>query len=240
MAARTKRTTNTSAESDVRMAPENIQDGAMESIKQEKVVAENKENTITIPVSKYEQMLEALTAFISEQAKAGSSSENKKIQRDEYIEVISLTPMLVTVTANAAGGSGREYNFKGFGVSIEIPYADLANIVQKHFKFFEKGYLYVNDARFTKTNGLDQITSKILTKEQIEVIIYGDNQSSLALFEKGTTSQKNIIASMLIKELVENKDIDMNKIKKISDFVGFDLNQRAEEFKEILEEIKNK
>ena len=32
----------------------------------------------------------------------------------------------------------------------------------------------------------------------------------------------------------------MNKIKKISDFVGFDLNQRAEEFKEILEEIKNK
>ena len=40
MAARTKRTTDTSAENDVRMAPENIQDGAMESIKQEKVAEE--------------------------------------------------------------------------------------------------------------------------------------------------------------------------------------------------------
>lgn len=199
---------------------------------------EKKEETISIPISKYEQMLEALTSFMSQQANAGRTGENNKIQRDEYIEVISLTPIPVTVTANASGGSGREYNFKGFGVSIKIPYEDLSNIVQKSFSFFESGYIYVNDARFTKANGLEHIASKVLTKEQIETIVYGDSPDGMDLFKKGTAAQKDVMANMLMKELIDNKPVDMNRVKKVSEFVGFDLNQRAGEFKELFDSLE--
>lgn len=207
-----------------------VEKKALEQIEES---VEKKEGTVSIPLGKYEQMLEALTAFMSQQSTAGSTGENDKIQRDEYIEVISLTPRLVTVTA----GSGRQYNFKGFGVSIEIPYEDLSSIVQNSFSFFEKGYIYVNDARFTKANGLEHIAKRVLTKEQIEAIVYGDSPEAMSLFKNGTVAQKEIMASMLMSEIIDGKAVDMNKVKKISEFVGFDLSQRAQEFKELMDSL---
>ena len=196
---------------------------------------EQNDAVVVIPASDYQKLLASLEEFIKKDISSGSKNEDNKIQVGESIEVISLTPGIVNVTTFGGENNGRVYTFRGFGMSMEIPYNDLVNIVQRHFKFFERGYLYVNDARFTKINGLEQITKKVLTKEQMERIVYGDSMEDLQLFQNATAAQKEHMVTMLMDEINEGKDVDMNRIYALSKFVGYDISDRAKQFKEIFE-----
>lgn len=194
------------------------------------------EEVVVMPVSDYKKLIASLEKFMKEEPSSDKKSENQKIHPGESIEVISLSPGIVNVTTSGGENNGRVYTFRGFGISMEIPYVDLVNIVQNHFKIFERGYLYVNDARFTKINGLEQITRKVLTKEQMEEIVYGKDTENLHLFENATVIQKEHMVTMLMDDINEGKEVDMNRIYSISKFVGYDISDRAKEFKQSLEQ----
>ena len=196
---------------------------------------EQKDEVVVIPASDYQKLLNSLEQFMQKEITSGSKNEDKKIQLGESIEVISLSPGIVNVTTSGGENNGRVYTFRGFGVSMDIPYGDLVSIVQKQFKFFERGYLYVNDARFTKINGLEQITKNVLNKEQIERIVHGNAPEDLHLFENATMAQKEHIVGMLIDDINDGKEVDMNRIYGISKFVGYDVSERAKQFKQMFE-----
>lgn len=192
---------------------------------------------VTISANEYQKLVSAMATFIEVRSKEDASGVNGKIRQDESIEVISLSPMEVNAVT---GGdrAGRVYTFRGFGTSMVIPYSDLVNIVQHQFRLFEYGYLYVNDARFAKVHGLELIMNNILTKEQINAVVYSDFPEYADLFEKATSVQREAMSTMLISELNKGSAVDYNKIKKISDFVGYDLGERAQQLKDMFAETK--
>lgn len=196
------------------------------------VVKEPEDVKVTISANEYQKLISTMATFIEGRSKEDADGANGKIKQDESIEVISLSPMEVNAVT---GGDrmGRVYTFRGFGTSMVIPYGDLVNLVQNQFRLFEQGYLYVNDARFAKIHGLELIMKNILTKEQIEAVVYGDFPEYADLFEKATSVQREAMSAMLINELNKGSAIDYNKIKKISEFVGYDLGERAQQLKEM-------
>lgn len=197
--------------------------------------SEPKEEVVLVPASDYRKLLDSLEQFMNKEITSGHKNEDQKIQLGESIEVVSLSPGIVNATTSGGDNNGRTYAFRAFGMSMEIPYGDLVNIVQNHFKLFERGYLYVNDARFTKTNGLEQVTKNVLNKEQMERIVYGNSPEDLHLFENATVVQKEHMVSMLITDVNDGKEVDMNRIHSVSKFVGYDVSDRAKQFKQMFE-----
>lgn len=208
-----------------------------EAIKEKPKKKTEKVETVSIPVDDYTRLLEQLTKFIEKQANSGAN-ENAKISRDELIEVISLSPAITNVSTGGRGFNSRNYRFAGFGVSIEIPYDDLVSIVQNNQGAFDRGFLYINDARFVKSQGLSLAMKKILTKEQMENIIYGDDINSVNLLEKASKDQKKHIADILVNLINKGESVDMNKLKRISDYVGYKVEDRAAYIKEALQSTK--
>lgn len=190
---------------------------------------------VVVPALDYKKLLASLDMFMKKEAANGNKSEDDKIQPGETIEVISLSPGIVNATTAGGDNNGRVYTFREFGASMKIPYNDLVNIVQNHYKFFERGYLYVNDARFTKINGLEQITKNVLNKEQIEKLVHGGSSEDLDLFAHATGVQKEHIVGMLIDDINDGKNVDMNRIYAISNFVGYDIGDRARQVKQMFE-----
>lgn len=213
-----------------------VEDKEVKKEKVEKTVEKQtkKVETVSVPVDDYARLIEQLTNFIEKQATSGAN-ENAKISRDELIEVISLSPAITNVSTGGRGLNSRNYRFSGFGVSIEIPYDDLVSIVQNHQGAFDRGFLYINDARFVKSQGLSLAMKNILTKEQMENIIYGEDIGSVDLLEKASKVQKEHIADLLANLINDGETVDMNKLKKISDYVGYRIEDRAAHIKEAME-----
>ena len=192
------------------------------------------DGTVTLTVA---ELLELLKS----NAVLKNPEENKKLQSDDLIEVISLTPGIVNATVPGdLMHSGRVYRFESFGKTMQIPFPDLNAIVQTQSKLFEEGYLYINDARFVKAAGLQSAMENILTKEQILKIVYSDEPDYMDLFKKATSEQRRHIADILIDEINNGKEFDMNKINKISKFIGYDIKERAAKQKELLSEFASK
>lgn len=192
------------------------------------------DGTVTLTIA---ELLELLKS----NAVLKNPEENKKLQSDDLIEVISLTPNIVNASIPSdLRHPGRNYRFEKFGKVMQIPFSDLNAIVQSHSKLFEKGYLYINDARFVKAAGLQSAMENVLTKEQILKIVYGDEPDYMDLFKKATTEQRRHIADILIDEINNGKEFDMNKLNKISKFIGYDIKERAAKQKETLSEFASK
>lgn len=179
--------------------------------------------------------VEQLLSLLRDSATLKNKGEDNKLKVDDMIEVISLSPSIVNANVSAnLKQPGRNYRFDKFGKMLQIPYSDLMQIVQNHTALFERGYLYINDARFVKAAGLQGAVENMLTKEQIQQIVYSDTPDYMELFAKATTEQRRNIAGILIDEINEGKEFDMNKLNKISKFIGYDIKERAAKQKEAL------
>jgi len=185
------------------------------------------DGTVTLSVAELLELLKS-NAFLK------SPEENKKLKTDDMIEVISLTPGIVNArTSGDLRQPGRNYRFDKFGKTMQIPYSDLSAIVQNYSFLFEEGYLYINNASFVKAFGLENAVENVLTKEQILKIVYSDEPDYMDLFKRATTKQRKHIATILISEINKGKEFDMNKLDKISKFIGYDIKERAAKQKEI-------
>lgn len=177
--------------------------------------------------------VEQLLSLLKDTSALKSKVEDNKLKVDDMIDVISLSPNIVNANVSASYKQpGRNYRFDKFGKMLQIPYSDLMQIVQNHTALFEKGYLYINDARFVKAAGLQGAVENMLTKEQIQQIVYSDSPDYMELFAKATTEQRKNIAGILIDEINAGKEFDMNKLDKISKFIGYDILERANKQKE--------
>jgi len=141
----------------------------------------------------------------------------EKIQQDEYISVMSLIPFPLNLTTRE-GGQGSVKRFTRFGEIKKILFKDLIDILDAHPNFLEAGYFYILHKGFIRQNGLDEIYSKILTKDKIELILNTSNaDEAVALYNSATPRQQEIIVQMLIGKVHENSDsVDLNIVDRIS------------------------
>lgn len=162
----------------------------------------------------------------------------EKVNPEEYIPVMSLIPYPLNLSTKE-GGQGTLKRFTKFGEIKKILYKDLVDIIEHHSNFVESGYFYIMHPQFIRQHGLDEIYSKILTKEMIEEIISAKTEEGLNLYNSANETQKEIIIQMLIDKVRDNvSEVNLNMVDKISRASGIDITKRAEESRQLTEEEK--
>jgi len=150
------------------------------------------------------------------------------IRQDEYINVVSLCDMRLTLSTEGYG-KGRLFSFAKFGDKKRILYSDLARIIESHAKFLEGGYFYILDPRVIRVHGLDDVYEKLMTKEQIEKVLEGGGDV-IDIYKSANPRQQEVMQSILVEKLIENPDsLDLNFIDKIARISGVKLVEKAQE-----------
>jgi len=154
-------------------------------------------------------------------------------KQDDYIEVVSLCPDLLTLTTEQKG-RGFPYTWIGFGDLSPIVYSDLQRLIKNHGSglytdFFREGYLYINDKDVVKKSGFAQVYRKILNLEQMKKILLCDSKECVELFKSTNKTQQIFICDMLIVELAKGTKLDLNIVSELGRFVDIKIADHAEE-----------
>lgn len=202
-----------------------------------------------IPMSEVQKLLEAkmdeMSRIFEDKIRNMNSqpvveiqSENKnsdRIRSDDYVEVISLCPVPLNLSTQG-NGRGLVFKFAKFGDKKSILYKDLTSIIENHRSFLEGGYFYILDERVIKTNGLDEVYSRILTKDNIVSLLEEGDEASVQMFKSCNDKQKSAIVEMVIQKLIDDIDaIDISIVDKISRISGINIREKVDFSKDILE-----
>ncbi len=205
-------------------------------------------STVKTPANNELSELEILKKQVETLTKQLNSMENRtsqgqpkevesfeKIDADEYISVMSLLPYTLNLSTKA-GGQGNIKKFTKLYEVKKILYRDLVDIIETHPNFLESGYFYILHPGFIRQHGLDEIYSKILTKEMIEEIVSTEKEESVNLYNSANDEQKEVIIQLLIDKVRDYPDsVNLNIIDRISRVAGIDIAKRAEESKSLSE-----
>jgi len=180
----------------------------------------------TKPELTKEEELAMLRARLAELE--GASAATAEIKQDEYIPVMSLLPFALNLTTRE-GGQGSVKRFAKFGEIKNILYRDLLDIIEVNKNFLEAGYFYIMHPRFVRQNGLDDIYSKILTKEKIEEVLETNPKTCVDLYTSANEKQQEIIVQLLIDKIKANPDsVNLNVVDRISRLAKKDISKLAE------------
>jgi hypothetical protein len=193
--------------------------------------------------------LEALKARLAELESTGGIDESEKEQRvkeaprtkvllDDYVPVMSLLPYRLNL-ATKEGGQGDVKKFTRFGEVKNILYKDLVDIIEVNRNFMESGYFYILDPIVIRQHGLDEVYSKILTKEKIEEILNNINtEYCIDLYNSANSDQQRVIVQLFIEKVKNNPDsVNLYTVDRISRLSKIDITQRAEEEKVLTQEL---
>ena len=152
-----------------------------------------------------------------------------KIQQDEYIPVMSLIPYNLNLSTKE-GGQGSTKKFTKFGEVKRIIYKDLVDILEVHSKFLESGYFYIMNPALIRQHGLDDVYSKILTKEKLDEILSTNSEESVSLYNSANEKQQEIIIQLLVEKVKSNPDsVNLNIVDRISRASKIDIAKVAED-----------
>jgi len=213
MEQKTKKPTNTTSAADKKLA-------AMEKKYQQEMEAMRKQ-------------LEELSKSLTKTVKEPETSNDKKLDLDEDVDVISLCNHKLNL-ATGGFGRGEIYSFEEFGGVSPIPYRDLKEIVKNNKSFLEKGYFYVDNVEARKALRINKLYEKLPKAEDLITLLSKDAKEVEKQLKIATKEQITIIASIVIDKLFTNEKIDMNIVKVVGDAVGRDLVTIANDKKEIL------
>jgi len=148
----------------------------------------------------------------------------------KFIKVMSLTDHTLTLSTEGVG-KGKLYNFVEFGQVIPIIYEDLSNIIHHQPEFTKKGVYMIMDKNIVKLHGLEADYEKILNKDTILNILNLDKKEIANVFKGTTPTIQETIVSILIDKLMNDENVDLNKLQVISDLCGKDINSTVREMK---------
>jgi len=159
-----------------------------------------------------------------------------EIFADEYVSVMNICPMALTLTSEPYG-RGRKLDFLKFGDTRQVAYSDLVRMMDNHPTFLEKGYFYILDQRVIQKHGLAQVYENILDKEKLDKI-FSMGEQSLELYKQASDSQRGFIERVLIKKIRDGEQVDLNLISKIEKVSNSKIMERANQAREIMEDVE--
>jgi hypothetical protein len=154
--------------------------------------------------------------------------ENIKINKDDYIKVMSLCPNTLALTTS----TNKKFIFREYKEVKRILYSDVVEILEKQPHFAEAGIFYIMDERVVRRHGLNDTYAKLLTKDKLEEIITGSGDTAFGIFKSANETQKKFIIDMLLEKVRDGLDVDMNLVYAISRESKVDIVAKAEEAKE--------
>lgn len=166
-------------------------------------------------------------------ASGEKDDDESKIQMDEYISVMSLIPYNLNLCTKE-GGQGNVKKFTKFGEVKRILYKDLVDILEVNSNFLEAGYFYILHPSLIRRHGLDDIYSKILTKEKIDEILSTSSEESVELYNSANERQQEIIIELLIDKIkADPSSVNLNVIDRLSRVSKVDIMKKVEDLNQI-------
>ena len=191
--------------------------------------------------------LEALKARLAELESTPNVEETEKEERkegkkdkvllDDYVPVVSLLPYRLNLSTKE-GVQGDIKKFTKFGEVKNILYKDLVDIIEVNRSFMEAGYFYILDPVVIRQHGLDEVYSKILTKEKIEEILNNVNtEYCIDLYNSANADQQKVIVQLLVEKMKTDPDsANLYTVDRISRLSKVDITQKAADEKALQEE----
>ncbi len=169
---------------------------------------------------------------IYEQSFVDEDEEEIDIRPDKYITVINLCAGQLNLST-LPGGRGKTFTFHSFGGKKRILYSNLVDVIETSQRFLEEGYFYIADKKVIAKHGLDDIYSKLLTKETIENIFFASTteEDVATLYKSANKNQQDVIINLLVRKLVEGTELDLNIVSTISRLSKIDILAKVEEAK---------
>jgi len=162
-----------------------------------------------------------------------------KINGDDYIKVISLCPYTLNLSTQSKG-RGKLYTFTKFGEVKRIIYRDLIDIIENHANFMNDGLFLIMNRDVIRRHGLDDLYSKLLTKEKIEQILEGNQSDAVNMFRSTNPKQQEMICNMIISEMIDGREMDLNFIDRLSRIMGYNIIEKVGDAKKLREILKDK
>jgi hypothetical protein len=185
--------------------------------------------------NEYVKELEAKLAMY-ESKNADELNEEITVNQTDYIKVMSLLPYSLNLCTRERG-QGKVYRFSKLFQVKRVIYSDLIDILEVNRQFLEDGYFIILSPKVVRLNGLDDVQSSILTKEKIEEILNGSDES-LAVYSSANKRQQEVIVEMITDKLVnEPNGIDLNLVDRLSRLSGVNISQKAEDLRELLKPV---
>jgi hypothetical protein len=153
-----------------------------------------------------------------------TSSENR------MIKIVSLYNGTLNL-ATRADGMGKTLKFLGMGQDRHVNTAELHDIVHNNYRFFEKGYAYIDDADFVKSIGLLDVYATLLDGETMINLINMGIVPMSNMFSSATKEQQENIAGLIATKLSKGENVDLNKVYKLSEIYGKDIAEMAKDMK---------
>ena len=186
-------------------------------------------------VEELKKKLEELQGIISslqphsDEKEDARRDDSDELHMDDYIRVMSLCPHDLYLTT-LAKGEGKKFVFHNLGEIKNILYRDLIDVMENHTEFTDflrEGYYYILDKRVIRRHGLDDLYKTLLTKEKIEEII-DTGINSIELFESANDTQKRFICEILIKSMIDGKEVDLNFVDTVSRICNVNIKEKVE------------
>jgi len=178
---------------------------------------------------------------IEEQQKSGHRDidENDKVSPDDYIEIISMSPTLLTLTTEPKG-RGNHYSWVQYKDTRQIVYSDWQRILTNHGSglytdFIRKGYVYINNPAAVKKSGLQEVYKKLLPPDKMDEVLECNRTTSLDLFNSAPKDQQLNICKLMIDRMAKGAPYDLNVIDQISRASGVEIQKLSEEAKSYLD-----
>jgi hypothetical protein len=164
-------------------------------------------------------------------------TDNLVVNQSDYIKVMSLLGWRLNLCTREKG-QGKVYRFDNLFQVKKIIYSDLVDIMEVNQEFLKAGYFLILNPKVIRIHGLDDVYENILTKEKIEQILAGSDES-VALYASANEKQQAVIVDLLINKVArEPNAVDLNIIDKMTRASGVNIAQKAEEARPLIAPVK--
>ncbi|MBA4463118.1 MAG: hypothetical protein H2B01_02890 [Nitrosopumilaceae archaeon] len=191
-----------------------------------------KNETQNLSSLKKDELLQEVERLQARLLELEGEQQVEKLRPDDYITVISLCPVQLTLST-LGFGRGKVFTFKRFGERKKFLYSDLVLIMENNSGFLESGFFYIADSRVIREHGLYEAYEKIIGEDQI-VKIFDTNAdaSALEVYASANPRQKELIHTMIVNKLADGEVLNMNLISAISQKAGFSFVEASEDLKQ--------
>lgn len=166
-----------------------------------------------------EQLLKLMQSGTS-QSVMPIATNTDTIGADEEILVISLMPNKLNLVGD---GGVVAFSFDHMYEEQYIDYSTLKEIVRLNRQMAKNGRFYIADEKVVNKLRLKNDYKNILSPEQLKQIVGKNVDKSIELYKLAPSGQKHVIVEMVKQAKFNNKNVDYNLLKELSELSGVDL-----------------
>lgn len=130
-------------------------------------------------------------------------------------------------------GRGRVISFEKFGDTRLVKFDDLCEIYSVHPNAIENGLCYIADTKAVELLGIAEEYEKVISPEVMDIMPSLREEYLVDLFIGMDKSLQDSMAVEMAKRVNSDRKIDFNRLQRIKDEAGIDIQEIARDLKDL-------